>query len=88
MDKEKPQNLKEDSDSSLSRTPSPVDDITSDPNFKCRVTDVEPRSVSTRQRRISEDTDIDSTNLFTPIYKTQTIVLQPVNTTTVSQATT
>ena len=76
MDQEKPENLKENSDSSHSRTSSPIDDITLDPNFKCRVTDVEPRSISTRQRRISEDTDIDSTSLFNPIYKTQTIVLQ------------
>ena len=85
MDQEKPENLKENSDSSHSRTSSPIDDITLDPNFKCRVTDVEPRSISTRQRRISEDTDIDSTSLFNPIYKTQTIVLQPVDTAVVSQ---
>ena len=41
-----------DSSEHSSKTPSPVDDLTTDPNFECNVTDVEyPTARITRSRR-------------------------------------
>ena len=57
-----------------SRNPSPVDDTTLDPDFTYRITDIEPRSVRTRQSERSEDSNGASNKLFSPIYKTQTII--------------
>ena len=56
------ENTGDSSEDSRSRTPSPVDNLTSDPNFKCVITDVDYTTRITRKRSQSEGLGIDSSS--------------------------
>ena len=43
-----------DTESSSSWSTSPLEDLSADPNYKCKIKTVEPRKVSTRQHIVLE----------------------------------
>ena len=71
---ENSQKLNPDSDSSSSGSISPAEDFSVDPNYKCNVRVVEPRTVNTRLRTVSEHSKSEGTSQKRPpVYKYKTI---------------
>ena len=63
-----------DSESSSSGSISPAEDFSADPNYKCNIRVVDPRTVNTRQRKVSEQNKSEGTRQKRPpVYKSKTI---------------